>query len=152
MKPIEQKKLTNGCTLTIWDQSRNIAVDRWLVKIRCETEVPVREEFFSGIEEGDPELLRKVRGRLGGSLIFSTEKERNFIDEAEKDRILNLLVDQACDAMLVYLANPKFPEKMFKKRFLELKNRCLNDSHSRSLNPAVEDDEGPADFSACFQD
>jgi hypothetical protein len=153
MKPIERKKLANGCRLTVWDLSRNIVPGRWQVKIRCETEVPVREEFFRGIEEDDPELLRTVHDWMGRAIIFSTEKERNFIDEAEKDRILNEMVNQACDAMLVYLGSPEFPAKMFKKRFLELKCKWQTEMHCRKVNlPAAEDDDGPADFSACFQD
>lgn len=152
MKQIEQRKLANGFVLTVNDYSRVVAADRWLVKIRCEIEIPVREDFFAALAEQDPELLGEVRAQMGGVLVFASEQERNFIDASEKDRVRQDLVEQMLAPLHAYLANPKFPAKLFNKRYTELKNRCLAERHYRQQRVSDDDDEGPADFSACFHD
>lgn len=152
MKQIEQRKLANGSVLTVYDLSRNIAAaDRWLVKIRCEISIPVREDFFAAQEEQDIELQSEVRAQMGDALVFASEQERNFIDASEKDQVLQMHVEQMLAAMLLYLENPKFSEKFFNKRYAELKESCLTARHYRQRKVSDDDDEGPADFSACFR-
>lgn len=153
MKQIEQRKLANGSVLTVYDLSRNIAAaDRWLIKIRCEISIPVREDFFAAQEEQDPELQSEVRALMGDALVFASEQERNFVDAAEKDQVLQQYVEQMLAAMLLYLENPKFPEKFFNKRYAELLERCSTARQYRQQKVSDDDDEGPADFSACFCD
>ncbi len=152
MKQIEQRKLTNGSVLTVYDLSRNIAAaDRWLVKIRCEISIPVREDFFAAQEEQDLELQSEVRAQMGDALVFVSEQERNFIDASDKDQVLQKHVEQMLAVMLLYLENPKFPENFFNKRYAELTESCRTAMQYRQQRVSDDDDVEPADFSACFR-
>ncbi|MCK5340802.1 MAG: hypothetical protein KAJ60_06985, partial [Desulfobulbaceae bacterium] len=37
---LEEKQLTNGMLLTVFDQSKKIAGDRWNISLVCETTIP----------------------------------------------------------------------------------------------------------------
>ena len=152
MEILEERQLANGLTVTVYDQSKKIAGDRWLVKICCEARIPVSEDFFSRHPESDPKVLAEVQAKMDGHVTFTVSKERNFVDDAEKEGILSAMVEQVSAHMVDYLANPKFPEKLFFSKYQELKQTCLVDRQYRMNAVVDEDDEGPADFSACFKD
>ena len=43
---IQRMKLDNGLTLEMFDLSRHVAGDRWLVSFEARIEVKVRREYF----------------------------------------------------------------------------------------------------------
>ncbi len=151
MEKLEERRLANGLAVAVWDLSKKIAGDRWLVKIHCQTLIPVAEEFFLRLQEADSGLLEEVRARMGEQVAFDVIKERNFVDEAEKDAILKAMVEQVSGNMVRYLANPKFPEKFFSSKYEELRKACLVERHYRAQGEEDEE-EGPADFSSCFRE
>jgi len=152
MEIIDEQQLANGMTVKVYDQSKKIAGDRWLVKIFCEATIPVAEDFFSRLAEADTALLSAVREKMAGFMSFGVAKEKNFIDAAEKDSALRAMVEQVSANMLAYLANQKFPEKLFVRRYEELKAACQIERYYSSISAAEDDDDGPADFSSCFKD
>ncbi|MGV1098757.1 hypothetical protein ACUUL3_05030 [Thiovibrio sp. JS02] len=152
MEILEERRLANGLTVTVYDRSKKIAGDRWLVKILCEAKFPVDDDFFARPAEPDRQLLAEVRARMAGVVTFAVVKERNFIDDAEREPTLNAMVEQVAANMVEYFANPKFPEKLFFRKYEELRQACLIERHYRRGAVVPEDDEGPADFSACFRD
>lgn len=152
MEVIEQRKLKNGMELTVFDHSKRVAGDRWYLKISCEAEVLVPEDFFAMVSEADPELLAAVRSKMDSKLTFVVTKERNFIDEAEKDALLAQMLEQASVNMIAYLENPNFPMQLFKKKYVELREACVVERNYDRLSQKPADDDEPADFSACFKD
>lgn len=150
-KLINQQQLPNGIVLSIYDRSQPVAGDRWLIKIECEAALPLREEFFREIKEEDTELLGAIRQKLGETLVFSVVKERNFIAGDAADSAREELVGQVRDNMADYLKKPSFPKKLFAKRYAEVKKICLFAQHAKQTEE-LADDDGPADFSACFKD
>ena len=150
-KLINQQRLPNGIVLSIYDHSQPVAGDRWLIKIECEAVLPVREEFFEEIQEEDAEMLGAIRQKFGETLVFSVVKERNFIAGDEADGAREELVGQVHDNMADYLKKPPFPKKLFARRYAEYKKICLLAQHVKQTEE-LADDDGPADFSACFKD
>lgn len=155
MDIIEQRRLENNMTLTVHDQSKKMAGDRWLIKIICEAEIPVDDGFFSRVPEEDVALQAEVREAMAGSLTFSVTKERTFVAETERAALVELMVSEIMNNMVTYLNRPEFPEKLFARKYAELRETCATARHYRSLHDEDRDgdgDEGPADFSACFKE
>ena len=155
MDIIEQCRLENNMTLTVSDQSKKMAGDRWLVRIVCEARIPVGEEFFSRMVEEDYALQTEVREAMAGALSFSVVKERTFVADAERAALVELMVAEIMANMLTYLNRPEFPERLFARKYEKVREACSTARHYRSLKDEDrdgDDDEGPADFSACFKD
>ncbi|OGR01391.1 MAG: hypothetical protein A2505_02155 [Deltaproteobacteria bacterium RIFOXYD12_FULL_55_16] len=156
MAIIEQRSLENKMTLTVDDQSKKMVGDRWLVKIICEAELPVEEEFFSRVSEADLDLQAEIREKMAGSVKFLAIKERTFIAESERAALVEGMVTEILTNMVAYLNRPGFPEKLFARKYEEMRKACDMARHYRRLK--VEDgeiddaDDGPLDFSACFKE
>ena len=155
MEVIAQRGLENNMTLTVYDQSKRMAGDRWLVKIVCEVELPVTETFFSCLTEVDFALQEEVRKVMAGSVKFSVVKEKTFIAETERVALVELMVTQILTNMVTYLNRPEFPERLFARRYEEIRLACDTARHYRRLEDEAhagnDADEGVPDFSACFQ-
>ena len=155
MDIIEQRSLENNMTLTVYDQSKRMAGDRWLIRIICEAELPVDEGFFSRVDEADLALQAEVREMMAGSVKFSAVKERTFIAETERAALVERMVADILTNMVTYLNKPGFPEKLFARKYEEMRKGCDTARHYRALQEedrGGDDDEGPADFSACFKE
>ena len=155
MDILAQRTLENNMTLTVYDQSKRMVGDRWLIQIICEAELPVDEGFFSRVVEEDSALQAEVRESMAGSLTFSVTKERTFIAETERAPLVERMVTEIMTNMVTYLNRPEFPERLFARKYAELREACATARHYRNLPEAEGEgdaDEGPADFSACFKD
>lgn len=155
MDIIEQRRLENNMTLTVHDQSKKMAGDRWLIKIICEAEIPVDEVFFARVPEDDLELQTEVREAMAGSVRFSVIKERTFVAETERAALVERMVTEIMTNMVAYLNKPEFPARLFARKYAELRERCATARHYRGLRDEArdrDDDAGPADFSACFKE
>ncbi|HIJ91243.1 MAG: hypothetical protein OEV89_11145 [Desulfobulbaceae bacterium] len=154
MDIIEQRTLGNNMTLTVYDQSKKMAGDRWLIKIICEAELPVDEEFFSLLSEDDLALQAEIREAMAGSVKFSATKERTFVAETERASMVECMVADILSNMVTYLNRPEFPAKLFARKYEELRMACSTARHYRGLpneEHEMDGDDGPADFSACFK-
>jgi hypothetical protein len=151
MELIERRELAGGMVVMIHDESKPVAGDRWLVRIRCEATMPLPLECARDLREEDPDLKAMVLARLGETLAFVAVKERNFIDDREKEGILAGMVESVRQNVLTYLMSPRFPARLFASRYAELRANCLIERQYLGLPAAHDEDEGPADFSALFR-
>ena len=119
---IEKISLSNGLVLELWDQSRVMAGDRWLVRLQARVEVPLLPEYFSSLEHSD-EAYRDVLSAYGDPLVFTQEKERHFVDAIETDSTLAGLCQRLKDTLLSYLGNPKFAALFALKKYGDLRDR-----------------------------
>jgi hypothetical protein len=150
---IEEKNLSNRMRLRLYDHSRRLAADRWLIRLHGEAQIIPAPEFLAEIREDDPELLTTMREQLGAGVVFTLDKERRFVAEEEKQEAFTELLSQVNNHMLAYLASPTFPEKLFRRRREELKARLLIErERARCTVPETEEEEGAADFSFCLRD
>jgi hypothetical protein len=122
---IERQQLDNGMELILYDCSRMIAGDRWLVDIRCEACIPVNASYWEIMAHEEPRNHLAIREVLGEKLVFSSSKKRNFVDAGEKETILQEMVQQVYDSILEYLNRPDFPKRLFKKQFRDARQKVL---------------------------
>lgn len=136
--------------LCVEDASRQVAGDRFNIRLICKLTVPIRDLWFSGMTEC-PDTVMIIRKRLGETLEFQIEKQRNFVAESEKDEIVAELVGQIHTNLGEYLSSDRFPEKLFAARYKEEKEKAARAEFDEVID-SQEEDEGPADFSSCFVD
>ena len=112
MKPFTIKivKLENGLTLKIFDASRKLAGDRWLVSVVAEVEISLDRVDFP---LGESELLGRndVTNALGRQTVFSQKRQRIFIAESRKDETRQALCDSITNSLLAYISREDFAQK-----------------------------------------
>ncbi|MDH3360527.1 MAG: hypothetical protein OEL55_06605 [Desulfobulbaceae bacterium] len=151
MQFIKEKKLANGLTLSFTDYSKPLAADRWFVKMQGEIKLPLPETIWPDTDKNDTALFTLIKEQMGDSVSYILTKERNFVDAAEKDMVLSDLVAQVEENLISYLSNPTFAQKLFARKYEEAREQCLIDQQKTPVS-VIDDDDSPADFSACFRD
>lgn len=121
-KCIETLSLNDGLKLEIWDQSRVIAGDRWLVRFEGRIDVPLRTEYFDAVPEKE-RALSILEAALGPTLPYRYVKERHFVEEGHKDEVLQGFLERFKQEVLSYLRHPDFPAKFALSRYRELKSK-----------------------------
>lgn len=122
---IERQQLDNGMELILYDRSRMMAGDRWLVDIRWEASIPVDASYWEIMAHEEPRNHLAIREMLGDKLVFSSSKKRNFVDAEEKETRLQEMVQQVYDSILEYLNRPDFPQRLFKKQYRDVRQKVL---------------------------
>lgn len=119
---IEKITLPNGLLLEIWDKSRLMAGDRWLVSLLAKVEVTVLPEYFSTLDDGE-QAYQDLVAAHGNSLVFTQEKVKFFVDEGETKDVLTRLCQRIKDNLVAYLGNPKFASLYVLKKYGDLRDR-----------------------------
>jgi hypothetical protein len=117
MEPIliTEEQLENGVTLRLYDASRKLAGDRWLVALEACALVPVEEnEFMEDDKTGDSFSVRQA---LGKQISFEQKRERFFIDERQKTSVFNQILESFRSSTRDYLAHPLFPSRFIRQSF-----------------------------------
>ena len=107
---VETVALANGLTLELYDRSRPVAGDRWLVCFMARIVVPVEPRFFD--EKSAGISLDAVRESVGSHALYVREKKSNFVDAKEKNKEFEKLKGDFLKTSLGYLSHPGFPAKM----------------------------------------
>ncbi|MBW1759755.1 MAG: hypothetical protein JRI88_05495 [Deltaproteobacteria bacterium] len=110
--------LENNRKLTIYDVSRKVGADTWLVTMIARVEILINELLFNKEDRSSIDL-DKIRKALGEKVCFELKIDRNFINEAKKDKVFNGLCDVFLANTLSYLSHPDFPKKFVLKKFKE---------------------------------
>ena len=119
---IEKVILPNGLILELWDNSRLLVGDRWLVSLLAKVEIPVLPEYFSTLDDGE-RAYRDLVDAHGDLLVFTQEKVRLFVDEGETKEVLTKLRQSLKDNLAAYLGNPKFASSYVLKKYGDLRDR-----------------------------
>jgi len=119
---IETITLPNGLILELWDKSRPMAGDRWLISLLAKIEVPVLPEYFSTLDNGE-QAYRDLLAAYGDPLVFTQEKTRHFVDEKDTKNMLAELCQRFKDNLLSYLGNPRFASLYVMKKYGDLQDR-----------------------------
>lgn len=116
-QPIKEIPLENDLRLQIYNASRRLAGDRWLVKLIARIHIPV-DAALNNSEAGLP-ARSAVKELIGDRLVFEQDKTRHFIDEREKDDVFQALLDNFLKYSLTYLSHPEFAKRCILKEFQE---------------------------------
>ena len=121
-KLIETITLPNGLILELWDESRPMAGDRWLIALLARVEVPVLPEYFSTLNNSE-QAYRDLLAGYSDPLVFTQEKTRSFVDEKNIQSVLAQLCQRFKDNLLSYLGNPRFASLYVMKKYGDLQDR-----------------------------
>ena len=120
---IERRKLENGIELILYDRSRIMSGDRWLVELVCETHVPVEDNSWNLMAGKEPQLAVEIRKMLGEKLNYSSSKTRTFVEGKEKEAALQEMMQQVYDSTLKYLKRHDFPGRLLKKQYRDARQQ-----------------------------
>ena len=112
---VDSIALKNQLTLKLFDASRQIAQDRWLVVLLAKIEVPV-DPSYAAIDEIDWKDLTAV---LGSNVVFEQKRERNFVANEAKDAVFLSLRDNFKETLMNYFAHPDFAKRLILSRYRE---------------------------------
>lgn len=150
-KILEVKELANGVRLTLIDNSRTIAGDRWFLKLDLEAFVAIPEAYWTARQDKEAPLLSRIRELMGDKAKFSSSREKHFVDDKERPTLMEGLLTEVHTTILPYLSSPAFADKLIDDQFNKTKTRVLQENRPNTAR-ADDDDDGPADFSHCFRD
>jgi len=119
---LETITLPNGLILELWNKSRPMAGDRWLISLLAKIEIPVLPEYFSTLDNGE-EAYRDLLAAYGDPLVFTQEKTRHFVDAKDTKDMLAELCQRFKDNLLSYLGNPRFASLYVMKKYGDLQDR-----------------------------
>ena len=110
--------LENGLKLKLFDASRKLVGDRWLVSLIARIEMLINELLLK--KDGAPLLnVDEIRKALGEKLLFEQKREKIFIDDKEKNEVMKGMQDLFLSSSLSYFSHPDFPQKYILKKFNE---------------------------------
>ena len=115
LKKTEQ--LENGLALNLFDASRKIASERWLVSLLARIEIAVDRSITD--EKGALVTAEAARKVVGDKVVFEKKMERHFVSQKEKEEIFSKLIQTFMTDISVYLAKEQFAEKFVEKIYKE---------------------------------
>lgn len=118
---IKSIALDNGQDLNIYDASKNIVGDRWQVNLVARMLISVYD-INSETNAALPPI-DEIKQALGDTVEYETNKQRNFIDDKEKQTVFNELLDTFVKYSVPYLSHPNFPKRFIIKKYHEYKKR-----------------------------
>ncbi|MCP4105170.1 MAG: hypothetical protein GY749_06485 [Desulfobacteraceae bacterium] len=116
---IKEIELENGLILKLYDRSRMIAGDRWLLSLIAKVEIFTdnvllsEDDCKSGINPDD------IKKELGDCVVFEQKRERNFVGHSVKDETFGSMCDLLTDSSVSYLSHADFPKKFVLKKLKE---------------------------------
>lgn len=116
--PYKSVELENKHLLEIFDDSRKIGEDAYVVIMAAKMEIPVVMELFADGSVSD-EMFGDILETLGSPIVYQYRLERNMIMAHEKDGVFESLVSSFLGNMGQYIAKRKFPEKLVLKEYRE---------------------------------
>jgi hypothetical protein len=117
---IKKLELKNGLTLEFIDVSRKVAGDRCQVVLKTRVTLPVDSKWFPEKDASRPGLA-EIIDKVGPVVSFEQKKERNFVDQKEKEAVLKDIMAVAEDYGERYIGHPDFPGKLILKRYYDKK-------------------------------
>ena len=111
---IKTLDLENGLQLNVYDASRKLVGDRWLVSLIVRMIVPVTDALEKNSRQ-PMKSIDEIKDVLGHSVIFEQKRERIFVDSAEKETVFKELCDMFLNSQLNYLSKDIFPKQYILK-------------------------------------
>jgi len=106
--------------LEFHDYSRRVAGDRWFVGLLARIPIEISEEDFAGRPR---DLYKDFLKEQGPVIYFELKKERNFIDEREKDQVLNQMLNELKEYALSYMGHKSFAKGFIRRQIQVFEER-----------------------------
>ena len=131
---IKSVDLINDLTLEFYDISRKLAGDRWYVGVIAQIDIPLTDSLLTN-RLLSPRGIDEIRNALGKTVRFQQKRDRHYIDEKNKDELLNDVMDSFLKSSIPYLSHPNFPAKYVLKEFKTYLKRQQCVSHIPDILP-----------------
>ncbi|MBO8143287.1 MAG: hypothetical protein H0Z16_01690 [Thermodesulfobacterium sp.] len=115
---VEKIDLENGLTLEIWNYSRKLAGDRWLVGFLAQISIVPAEKDFSSSE-----YYKMFLEKTDGKVYYRYRKERHFVPEDAVPTIYSNIKENFLKAALPYLSHPDFKERLLKHEVTQFERK-----------------------------
>ena len=115
-------KLANGLTLEIWNFSRILAGDRWLVSLEVRIEIPVEADYLESVPE-KKKVLSLIEKTFGSNVTYRYKQERYFVSQDQKQAIFVGVLDTLKKNKLAYLSHPDFAKRLVLSKYRDLKKK-----------------------------
>jgi hypothetical protein len=112
-------ELKNGLILELWVKAHAMAGDRWKISVIAQSDVPVKNALEPN--GNAPVNIDEIKELLGDSVRFEKKMERFFIDEKEKDKITQEIMNSLLETIFPYLSHPQFCKRFIIREFAEAK-------------------------------
>lgn len=109
-KMVEKIPLENGLVLEVWDYSRKLAGDRWLVGMLIQIGIAPTKEDFS-----DESFYKEFLEKTDGKVYYRYRKERHFVPEDQVFEIFSRMKENFLKAALPYLSHADFKQRLIKQ-------------------------------------
>jgi hypothetical protein len=118
VKSLGVHTLENGLHLEVVDESRNMASDRWRIRLVMRTPIEVAAHYHSPASEGepDPEVLKRT---IGPEVVFESIRERLFVEDHFKGEVIGELTATFLQDVAPYIGIVDFPRKYILKCYRE---------------------------------
>lgn len=113
---LERISLENGLLLQLIDRSRRVAADRWQICIKAVVEIAVENALRHFQPNGKKEEIESI---LGKQVFYEKEMIRNFVDEKEKQTVINQLCRSFLENAMTYLSRQHFAERFVLRQYRE---------------------------------
>lgn len=114
--------LGNGLFLEIYDQSRKISGDRWLVEMAAKIDIPI-DRLHLGDGLNKKVSLNSLKETFDNFVRYEQKRERNFIGDQQKDTVFNDLVTSFLTSTREYLSHPHFAARYAMREHLRRQQR-----------------------------
>ena len=117
-KLINVYKLDNNQDLEIYDLSRKISDDGWVVILLIRITIEITDALF---KDGAPKAVSidELQRVVGDRATFEVRMERNFIQDKNKDKEFNDLLNSFLKTSRAYLSRQSFPAKFVLKEYVK---------------------------------
>ena len=109
-KLVDSIKLDNHELLEIFDISRSIAADTWMIGIIFKIKIKISKDIAD---------YNSIKDKLGDEVIYEVKHERNFIKSSERDTVLSDVKTSFLNTNLKYLSHKDFADKYIMRKFNE---------------------------------
>jgi len=119
--------LKNNLKLKIYDRSKKMAGDRWLVSMIAQVDIPISSapETLRDLQHDPDSNKVEILELLGSTVTFEQKRERFFIDESKKESVFNEVCNHFVKSTINYLSHPDFQKKYIIIKFREKKKKAL---------------------------
>ncbi len=121
-KPVETIKLNNGIVVEVWDHSRVLAGDRWLVSLEARADIPLDMDYLSDLEHKE-KALQALKKAYGDRIPYRYRQEKHFVDQRERHKVFQEFLDLLKSNVLPYLSHKEFASKLVLAKVRELKRK-----------------------------
>jgi hypothetical protein len=108
--------LENGLSISIFDDSKKIAADRWQVNLKARIIIVTDKVHFTRM---DTEKRLEILQVVGEQINYEKKLTRNFVDEKKKEEIIKALYESFLQITRPYFSHSQFAERFVLKTYAD---------------------------------